>query len=350
MIRLLYTLAVLDGQALQNVTQYIDRMDIIAPQCYELCEGEISGGSDPKLIKIIDAHNENRPKNKHVKVMPLIVNKDFNQEGFHEFLYDPEKIKSVIDQIVKLCQEHNYYGIQFDFEHILVSDKEKYTDFCRAAAKALHDKGYEFSVAIVGRLYDEEYYKNPNADKYQVWVFENWSGVYDQKELGEISDFVSIMTYDQHTRNTTPGPIAGLPWVEQLVSVALKSISPEKLSLGIPFYSGLWFPSVDPNDQNNTVLLRKGLNYDEVKALVSSKAIKLIWDDTNKVYHGYFEENFVNKYLFVEERDSLEAKLNIIKDGGLHGFSAWRIGFEDMRFYDLLDSVVLSDNSIGQEN
>ncbi|MCC8398007.1 MAG: hypothetical protein LN569_01635 [Rickettsia endosymbiont of Labidopullus appendiculatus] len=347
MIRLLYTIAMLDTLALQNVTKYIDRMDIIAPQCYVLYEGEISGEPDPKLIEIINNNNKNIPKNKHVKVMPLIINKGFNQEDFHKFLYDPEKIKPVIAQIVKLCQDNNYYGIQFDFENISVKDRDLYTAFCRETAKALHDKGYKFSVAIVGRLYDD-YYKDPNVDKYQLWGFENWSGVYDQKELGEISDFVSIMAYDQHTRNTPPGPIAGLPWVKQILSVALKSISPEKLSLGIPFYSGLWLSSVD--DKNVPVLLRRGLNYDEVKALISSKAIKLIWDDTNKVYHGDFVKDFVNEYLFVEEHDSLEVKLNIIKEYGLHGFSAWRVGFEDTRFYDLLDSVELSGNSIGHEN
>lgn len=334
MIRLLYILAVLDGQALENVTKYIDRMDIIAPQCYVLSDdGTISGEPDPKLIKIIDNHNKGLPQDKHVKIMPLIINKEFNQENFHKFLHDSGKIKSVIDQVVKLCQEHGYYGIQFDFENISVNDKDLYTNFCQKTAEALHKEDYKFSVAIVGRVYDEDYYESPNADPYQAWVFKNWSGVYDQKKLGEISDFISIMTYDQHTRNTTPGSIAGFPWVKQAVSVALKSISPEKLSLGIPLYSGLWFPSVD--NKGVPVLLRKGLNYDQVKELVSSKAIKLIWDDRNKVYHGVFEEDFVNKYLFIEERDSLEAKLNIIKEYGLHGFSAWRIGFEDTRFYEL---------------
>ena len=46
-----------------------------------------------------------------------------------------------------------------------------------------------------------------------------------------------------------PGPIAGLPWMKEMLDYALEQgVPPEKISLGLPFYSGYWHPDHFSND------------------------------------------------------------------------------------------------------
>ena len=42
------------------------------------------------------------------------------------------------------------------------------------------------------------------------------------------------MTYDQNTRWTMPGPVAGWQWTVENLDYALQFVPKEKLSLGIP--------------------------------------------------------------------------------------------------------------------
>src|SRR5919109_352185 len=69
---------------------------------------------------------------------------------------------------------------------------------------------------------------------YHRFLFDSWRAAYDLAALARLSDFVTIMTYSQHTRRTTPGPQAGIPWMRSVVDYVLKAVPAEKLSLGIP--------------------------------------------------------------------------------------------------------------------
>ena len=56
------------------------------------------------------------------------------------------------------------------------------------------------------------------------------------------------MTYDQNTRWTMPGPVAGYPWTVENVEYALQFVPKEKLSMGIPVYGYHWFAG-DPGKE-----------------------------------------------------------------------------------------------------
>ena len=57
------------------------------------------------------------------------------------------------------------------------------------------------------------------------------------------------MSYDEHTRYTPPGPVAGYRWTLKNLEYALKFVPKEKLSLGIPVYGYRWFAG-DPGKDN----------------------------------------------------------------------------------------------------
>jgi len=68
---------------------------------------------------------------------------------------------------------------------------------------------------------------------------------YDLAALGAAADQVVLMAYDQHPAAGTPGPIAGLPWVERALDAATAAVPPEKLLLGVAGYGYAW-PAAGP--------------------------------------------------------------------------------------------------------
>ena len=208
-------------ESFQDFKANIGMIDIVGPQSYRMDEfGTLWGSVDRRILDLARTNN--------VKVMPLVVNAGFDQPTFHKLLHDPAAMERAVSSLLSVCRENGYYGIQFDFEDIHVSDKDAFTEFYRKTADILHANGYAISVAVVPRSSDL-----PGPTSYHKWIFEYWRGAYDYPALASIGDFISLMTYDQHTYRTTPGPVAGLRWVEKVINFVTKEVPAVKISLGL---------------------------------------------------------------------------------------------------------------------
>ncbi|MFI4937213.1 MAG: glycosyl hydrolase family 18 protein [Candidatus Berkiellales bacterium] len=318
---LFYTLAEVDDEVLKNIEDHINDIDIIAPQCFELDEkGEITGQIDEQLLKLAEKHNK--------KIMPLLTNPGFNQEIFHTFLQNGAAHQAALEKMLEICQKNRCYGLQFDFENINIEDKAVYMDFYRRASTLLHQHNFAISIAIVPTVSDQ-----PNETTYDKWLYENWWGTYDYKVLAEYSDFVSLMTYDQHTPRTPAGPVAGFAWVEECIKHALKYLKPEQVSVGMPTYSRHWAPGVDKDVAN---VVTKSLRYTAATALLEKHALTLLWDPIDKIHYARFRNGSIYEYLYVENAESFKAKLALVDKYQLNGISAWRIGLEDQKIWETL--------------
>ena len=311
-------------QCFDSFKANIRSIDIVGPQAYKIDEhGILWGTVDQRILELASKTN--------VRVMPLIVNAGFEQPAFHSLLHDSLARVRAIENMLRVCRENNYYGIQFDFENIHVRDKQPFTEFYRQAASVLHSHHYAISIAVVPRTSD-----NTGPTEYHKWIYEFWRGVYDYKALGEIGDFISLMTYDQHTYRTTPGPVAGIPWMEAVIQFVLKGIPASKISLGIPFYSYRWQPSYQ-NGQPHA--WGKSLDYSEAKGLASRFGATWRWDEREKVYYAVYPNDDLNEYVYLEDARSLAAKLELVEKYHFRGISVWRLGHEDPEVWKKLEAV-----------
>jgi spore germination protein YaaH len=235
---------------------------------------------------------------------------------------------------VALCKEHRFYGIQFDFENIHVSDRNEYTAFYQDAAAALHKEGFAISMAVVPRISDD-----PGPTSYHKWIYDYWRGVYDYKAIADVSDFISFMTYDQHTHLTPPGPVAGMPWMTQCIDFLLSlGIPAEKISIGFPFYSTYWFPFA--KDEQTQHVSGRQLSYPDAKAVADRNHAVIRWDETEQVNYTVYCNQGLNEHIYFEDAKSLSAKLKLMTKYGFRGFSVWRLGNEDPEVWKILPKAM----------
>lgn len=309
----------------ESLRRNIDQVDVIAPGNYLVDEdGVVWGEVDPRVIAL--------GKERGVPVMPLIHNPGFNQEIVTRLLANEAARARAIATLVEECRRHGYWGIQFDFENVSINDRDAYTRFYREAADALRRAGFGISMAIVHRP-DEM----AGPSQYHKWLFKNWRAGYDLKAIGEIGDFISIMSYSQHTRRTPPGPQAALPWTEEVVRYFLESVPPEKLSMGIPTNAQHWYTSQE--DRITPEMARSysaQLTHARALALIARHGARVQWDEEAAVPFARFDRGGTWEWIFFENARSFMAKVGLVEKHGLRGFSVWVLGPEDPAIWTAL--------------
>ncbi len=298
------------------------KIDILAPQVYQVdAKGIVWGSLDPRIIKLTKKYD--------IKLIPLIANNIAGPQAAHDLLSSPAAEKRLIQSMLQMSKKHGFYGLQIDFEHINLSDKAAFTQFFKKAASIMHKNGYKISVALIPQK------SLPHTEnRYQRWFYPNWSDSYDLKQLGQAADFATIMTYEQHSCETTPGPIAGIPWMKASIKKVTQSIPANKLFLGIPVYSGLWRTGKPRRKYCDNLEITIG--YNAVVNLLKKYHLKLKWSPKSKVPYAVFMQSHLKQYLFVENVFSFDEKLKLAKEFKLKGVAVWKLGVEDPRIWTRL--------------
>lgn len=310
--------------SLSSITTHYNSINILVSQAYQIDEnGVLWGFIDPDVFNFAKTHS--------MKLMAMITNAGFNKEKTHNFLANPNAQKKALQSIIDACDQNHFYGIQLDFEMVPLEDRDALTRFYQTAADMLHKKGYAISFAVAPLLTD-----GPITSEFQKRIYENWEGAYDFKALGDCSDFMTIMAYNQHGDITTPGPTASIRWVEQVVKYALRYVPAQKVSLGIPTYSGYWYTGLTEESPKKIVPRLTAIGYDKVNYLLQKFHTNLQWDDVNKNNFASFDHDWLNEYIFAEDAKSFKAKLEVAKKYNLRGISVFYIGIEDPQIWNVL--------------
>lgn len=311
------------------------QISIIAPQSFSMdAQGFVGGEVPPDVLEIA--------RTNRVALMPLVVNRGFNQDLMHTVLDTPESRARVIRYLLYYALRDGYIGFQFDYENIKYTYRDRFTVFFREAALEFHRHGLLLSAAVVGKYSDDRDSESPGG-------YENWSGVYDYRAMGKDADFLSIMAYPQHAGFSDPGPLAGVPWLTRIVDFTVSNMPARKVSLGVPTYGMRWTAiapdSAKPADfaQDN-----EGGKTKKWRARSTSwpnalpellKSNTPQWDETEQAHWFEFTEKGARNVVWYEDSASLAPKLNLATTRKLGwGISAWVLGMEDPQFWTMLAS------------
>jgi spore germination protein YaaH len=303
-------------QSIQSFLKHADQISIVAPQAYTMdSTGIIRGQVDPRVIETARA--------KRVKLMPIVMNPGFDQPTIHRVLTDPTARAQALRSLAALCRDNRFYGIQFDFENFHVNVKDAFTSFTREAVDSVHRAGCQISAAVVPRLGED-----PGTNSYDRWIHDNWRAAFDYKALADTLDFISYMTYAQHTGGSPPGPVAGYPWMKACLEYLLSlGVPPSKISLGLAGYSDWWYPAYD--DTNGARVRGSDISYAQLKAILDSVGVRLVWDDKQKASYATWEVKGVFRHAWLEDARAFMAKLELARTYRLRGYSVWVLGSED---------------------
>jgi len=316
-------------KTLNSIELHRKSIDIIAPQIFSVnARGEVSGELDHRLLSLTQKYN--------IKLMPLVSNLYFDSNRVHQFLKSSTAQRKAIKKMLALCQKYKLYGMQIDFEHMHLNDKENFTDFFQKVAEAFHQNELIISVAVL---------PHPSLEtSFERWYLKYWSGAYDYLPLGENADFVTLMTYDQHMLYTTPGPVATPQWMKASLDEILKSIPKEKVSLGVPVFSTYWYtgklslsprmPKVSkiPNEYTYRSISQI-MSYKEIEKIRIKDEVPIIWSAEWKSSYGIYMQDFKTRYLFVENYRSFVSKSDLVSQTDIRGMSVWVLGDEDPKIW-----------------
>lgn len=312
---------------LKSLEANASHISVIAPQVYSMdSTGASRGSMDPRMTQIARARG--------VRIMPLVMNPGFDLRTLHIIVANTRVRTVAARNIARICRTEHVDGIQLDMENIHVSDRDAFTAFARETADSVHAAGCELSAAVVPRTDDAR-----GALPYHQWMTDYWRGGYDYKALASVLDFLSYMTYAQHTGGSTPGPVAGFPWMTKSLDYVLAlGVPPGKLSLGIPAYSDYWTPRY--NAKTGAAGPRgDDIGYTALMQIIADGGGTPVWNDTQKAWNAVWERNGVFEHAWIEDARAFEAKLALVTAHKLRGYSVWLIGLEDPKTWGIVGDV-----------
>ena len=242
-------------------------------------------------------------------------------------LTNQERREYVIAQILDFIDHYNLDGINIDFERVRQVDIRYFHQFLRELWPPMRERGAILSAA--------------------VFVPAAWSLYYDRGAIAQTVDFVAVMTYDEHTIfSPEPGPNASIGFVTTAVQNMVLypppgqlPVPPERLLLGIPFYTRVWIEALNDDGSVEYFRVRSlGMNFARRK-FTENGAVFEWQEDIGKYYAEFeiFEDGRQRRYrTWLEDDRSMAKKVELVHRYNLAGVAAWVWGLEKEAIWYLL--------------
>ena len=263
------------------------------------------------------------------------------EEEILEFIKEPETTaKTLVGEVAPIMRKHGFTDLNLDIESFTkASDSARmgYTRFVQAVKNELVSQQ-------LGTLTVELTPKSP-IEMHLI----------DVARIGEIADYLVLMAYDYHyIYSSTAGavaPIGGVPQtaeydVETALKETLRYAPASKVILGVPLYGYEW--ETLSSDLGAPVIpgswqIATGSRV--VPYAASCTDCTTGFDATSQepyvIFPGERPGHF--QQAFYENKDALQAKINLAKKYQLAGVAMWALGYESE---GMLDPSALYKKSI----
>ncbi len=294
-----------------------DKIDIISPTWYHFDQnGLVSGEPQPVILKAA--------KEAHLTIIPLFAL--FNHQQLHILVGDEKAQDALIQSMLRECRNHGYNGVNLDIEDVMWTDRDGLSAMVKKIADALHQQHLQVQIDVVPNAPGY-----PGASGFSTWIFQEWRGAYDLKALAQSVDLICLMTYDQSTHWTVPGPVDGWTWTKQNIDYALQFVPRHKLSLGIALYGYHWYTG-DPGFNGKDHTPNPTADYISEPAAIHLRDTwggKTQWDAVEHTPWFYIDRDQMREWVFYTDQRAFMDRFNLAKQYGIQGVCAWDLGDED---------------------
>ena len=209
-------------------------------------------------------------------------------------------------------------GINVDFEKISKDCGVHYIQFIRELSVKCRQNGIVLSV-----------------DNY---VPKGYNQQYNRKEQGVMADYVIIMGYDEHyVGSEEAGSVASLPWVEKGIQDTIAEVPAQRVINAVPFYTRLWKTEAGS-------LSSEAIGMDTAQEVVNTNNAQVYWDSDVSQNYGSFEKDGCTYQIWIEDSQSIAAKVQLIQKYNLAGVAAWKLGFENSSIWQVITDNLSASN------
>ena len=295
---------------LANDTAYANSVNIICPTWYSITygDGTVAVRSDGDYVN--EAHAKGY-------LVWGLLDIDSYEEGVSFYQLTAHIMASttlrqrVINTVMDDIISKGIDGINVDIETVNSSGNRDYIEFlrelsirCRAAGKYL------------------------TVDNYTPYA--NNANIYHVAEQGKICDYVIIMGYDDYIGGDEPGPNASLPFLQESIDLTLNLVEPSKVIYGVPFYTRFWYRA-----GNAGALTHEEYGIEDAESTAYDHGTPT-WD-ANLGYNSLTYQNYeTNVFVWIEDEQSLQAKMELFSKYGIAGVAAWKLGMERPSMWDVI--------------
>jgi spore germination protein YaaH len=249
----------------------------------------------------------------HIAVMPR-----FNcQNGptVHTILTEPRARARTLAGLARIAESPAYAGLNLDLENDTARDRSALTSFVTALVRTLHAHGRKLTVDVDGVTHD-----NPAIS----------TGLYDDRALAALADYVFVIAWGTHWEGSAPGPIAPLSYVSAVARYVASLPHANRFVLGVPMY-GLDWPVAGGSSRQAPGTEQSpatALQYTNVLTLAhSTGATPLLDRSVDEPTFAYTQGGVAHRVWYMDAQ-SVADRLRIAHAYGLLA-GVWRLGGED---------------------
>lgn len=284
---------------------------VAAPTWFRIVDndGNVEGIADSGYVD--SAHQNN------VEVWALWTDVD-NEVDMSGVFHSYDKRQALIQTMISKTLEYDIDGINLDFEKVPAESGDDWAEFLKELSIETHKNNIVLSV-----------------DNYAPTAS---TAHYNRKVQGEVCDYVVVMGYDEHwATSEEAGSVASIGFVEEGIVNTAKSVPFEKIINAVPFYTRVW-KTKDGQVSSET------LGMGSAKKWCSENGVDLTWDPETCQYYGEIQKNGTTYQIWLEDSESLDSKLSVMKAYDVAGVAEWKLGLDTAEAWDSIEKYMSSED------
>jgi hypothetical protein len=236
-------------------------------------------------------------------------------------IYTEELRRTHIASLLEWVTLNGFDGIDINYEGLGNENRQLFSDFITELTASFHLANKQVAVTVEARL---------NNQVPMDWPL-----------LSRVADEVRVMVYDYHGRTTaTPGPIAALGWLKEVLDYIDQETVSEKVVVGLGNYGYDWIEQVV---DGQALYQGSGISFEQALAVAGERGVAIVRatgidergydrgaiptftykDDTGRSHSVWFEDNY-----------SLQAKSTLVAQYPVRGVIFWSVGLGDPTFWN----------------
>lgn len=286
-------------------------MNVIAPTWFSLSDNEGNFRSFAETDYVARAHELG------LQVWGVLDNFNYRNEtgaavDEYQVLSVTSKREQLVRNIVDTAAGLGLDGLNIDFEQLDTKTGIHYVQFLRELSASCRASGLVLSV--------DNYVPFQFNDHYRLDI------------QGEIADYVIIMGYDEHWHGSgDPGSVASIDYVSNGIQKTLEEVPANKVVNALPLYTILWkTEGAQVTDEYITIR--------NVADFLTRVGVTPQWNQETCQNYAEWNDGTATYQIWIEDAESIQAKLNVMSIQGIGGVAVWRLGYGTEAVWELINA------------